>query len=122
MCLLPDLCPANKLYAAENMEKVDTASTTEPGMSSEDRKADVGAIQKYLAAVPSDLASGGALGLGLAEQARVTRAEPVVDLQQAIPVTIPAGKITTTNVTNLSTPPPQDSFAGFDLPAVPSER
>jgi hypothetical protein len=84
----PDLWHANTLNAAENMEKVDTAATTEPGNSSEDRKADVGAIQENLAAVPSDLASGGALGLGLAEQAQVTQAEPVVDLQQAIPVTI----------------------------------
>jgi hypothetical protein len=116
----PDLCHANTLYAAENLEKVDKAATTEPGTTSEDRKANVGAIQQNLAAVPSDLASGGALGLELAETALVTRAEPVVDLQQAIPVTIPAGKITIINVANLSTPPPQESFAGFDLPAVRS--
>ncbi len=33
----PDLCHANTLYAAENMKKVDTAATTEPGTTSEDR-------------------------------------------------------------------------------------
>jgi hypothetical protein len=101
--------------AAKQVEKVDAAATTKTGKTLDDRKAYAKASQENLASVPSDLALGGALGLGQAEPA-MPGAEPAVGLLQAMPGIIPEVKMRTANVTSLSagTPPPQVSFAGCD--------
>jgi hypothetical protein len=85
-----DLVAVNKLYTADKMEEVDAAATTETEKILDDRIAE--ASQENLAAVPSELASGGVMGLGLAKPARVLGAEPAVGSLQALPGTIPVGK------------------------------
>ncbi len=102
---------------------------------SEDSKAYSGASQENVAAVLSEMASGGDLGLGLAETARGPEArvheareqetargpgaEPAVGLLQARTVILPAENMRTVNKANLAaetTTPPMTS-AGDDYGA-----